>query len=145
MIQTKKKPSRRRTARVVAIQALYAWELTGNGLQRVIEDTVVDREVEDPIDFDYYKILVFGVSKEMAAIDQTFIPHLDRKIEELTIIERAILRLGVYELLFQPELPYRVAINEAIELAKQFGAEASHKYINSILDQVSKTIRIHER
>ena len=140
-----KKPSKRRTARIVAVQALYAWELTGNPIQRVIEETVIDRDIDDPIDFLFYKTLVTGVAKELASIEEVFAPYLDRKVGELNFIERAILRVGVYELIFQLEIPYRIIINESIDLAKQFGAQSSHKYINGVLDQVSKKVRLAER
>ncbi len=141
----KKPPSRRRHARILAIQALYAWDLTANPIAQVLEDMLVEREVSDPFDLDFYKQLTLGTASHLGVVDQAFAPYLDRTVAALTPIERAILRLGVYELQSQLDIPYRIIINESIELAKQFGAQSSHKYINGVLDKASMALRAGER
>lgn len=137
-------PSRRHTARVLAIQALYAWQISDNALAQVIEDIIIDREDTYPLDFTYYKILVTEVAHHLKEIDNAFRSYLDRELEKMTPIELAILRLGVYELLYQLDVPYRIVINESIELAKKFGAQSSHKYINGVMDKVARALRKHE-
>ncbi len=132
--------SRRYNTRALAIQALYAWHISDNGILRVAEDTLVDRDSDVPLDFEYYKTLVIEVAKNLSDVQAAFVPFLDRDVSKMTPIELSILRLAVYELLFQREIPCKVVINEAIELAKQFGAQSSHKYINGVLDKVSKTL-----
>lgn len=137
-------PSRRHTSRVLAVQALYAWQMSDNSVARVMEDTLVDREDTFPIDLNYYKTLVLEIAQHLGAIDEVFKPFLDRTLEQMTPIELAILRLGVYELVYQLDVPYRIVINEAIELAKTFGAQSSHKYINGVMDKAARSIRTNE-
>jgi N utilization substance protein B len=85
-----------------------------------------------------------GVPTHLVELDELLKPSLDRAIESVDPVERAILRLGVYELSHKPEVPYRVVINEAVELAKVFGAEQGHKFVNGVLDQVAKKVRTLE-
>ena len=138
-------PSRRHTSRVLSIQALYAWQMSGNALARVMEDILIDREDTFPIDLPYYKTLVMEVAHNLKVIDDTFRSYLDRDLDKMTPIELAILRLGTYELLHQLDIPYRIVINEAIELAKKFGAQSSHKYINGVMDKAARALRTNER
>ncbi len=140
MHKNDKKPSRRYNTRALAVQALYAWHVSGNPIQTVAEDVLIDRDSNDPMDFDYYKTLVIEVSKHLGEIQDAFSPYLDRDISKMTPIELAILRLAVYELKYQVEISYKIVINEAIMLAKQFGAQASHKFINGVLDKVANKL-----
>lgn len=96
------------------------------------------------IQLDYFKALLHGIPEKIDQLDATLAEFTDRPVAEIDPVERAILRLGTYELMFRPELPYRVAVNEAINLGKCFGSSQSHKYINGILDRVARKHRAPE-
>jgi N utilization substance protein B len=93
---------------------------------------------------DYFRDLLRGIAINLNALDAWLQPHVDRPIAQIDPVERAILRLGAYELAHHPEVPYRVVINEAVELAKVFGAEEGHKYVNGVLDKVARALRAPE-
>jgi len=97
------------------------------------------------VDMNYFQLLLRGVVRNASGLDATVKPYLGRLPEELDPIEKAILRLATFELTEQVDVPYKVIINEAIELAKSFGAEDSHKFVNGALDKAIKTLRPHER
>ena len=90
------------------------------------------------VDMDYFRELLSGVAGHVNKLDATFSPYLSRKLEDLDMVDKAILRLATFELLFRKDVPYRVVINEGIELAKAFAAEDSHKFVNGVLDKVVK-------
>ncbi|MES9930214.1 MAG: transcription antitermination factor NusB [Candidatus Thiodiazotropha sp. 6PDIVS] len=92
-------------------------------------------------EFPYFQDILQGVPTHLAQLDELLKPSLDRAIESVDPVERAILRIGVYELKHKIEVPYRVVINEAVEMAKVFGAEQGHKFVNGVLDQVAKKVR----
>jgi N utilization substance protein B len=138
------RPAARRKARRFALQALYEWEISGNLMFEIEARYRVENDMHK-VDLEYFHELITGIEKQSDAIDDAFMVHLDRKFHELDHVERAILRIGTYELLHRPDVPYRVVINEGIELAKHFGATESHKYVNGILDEVAKQHRHHER
>ena len=133
----------RTRARRTAVQALYQWEL---GKQDLRDIETQFREAQDlrKVDVDYFLELLHQVAGRSGELDDHMAPFLDRPIGQLGPVERAILRIGVYELAYRPELPWRVVINEGIELAKMFGAEQSHKYVNSILDKLASQMRTVE-
>jgi len=87
---------------------------------------------------------VHGVPEKLSELDQHLQPHLDRPLDQLDPIERCVLRAGVFELAHRPDVPYRVVINESVELAKQFGAEDGHKYVNGVLDRLAGHLRYAE-
>lgn len=128
---------RRHFARHRALQALYQWQLAGQDL-RDIEKQFLEEMPMDGVDREYFHELLFGVPSQLTELDVQLTPWLDRGLDALDPVEKAILRLGVYELARRLDIPYRVAINEAVELAKQFGAEQSHRYINGVLDRVAR-------
>jgi N utilization substance protein B len=128
--------SARTHARQRALQALYQWELTQQTLQ-LIEDQFFAEEDMTKVDVNYFKRLLHGIPQELHNLDASFGSFLDREISQLDVIELVILRIGSYELKYCPDVPFRVVINESVELAKVFGAEQSHKYINSILDKLA--------
>jgi N utilization substance protein B len=128
-------------ARRSAVQALYQWGMSDAPIQDVINEFVNERSELKKADTDYFKEIVLGVVKENKKLDKQLIPLLDRALDELDPVEKAILFIGLYELKFHPELPCRVVLNEAVGLAKMFGAEQSHKYINGVLDKAAKKIR----
>ncbi|XKM13009.1 transcription antitermination factor NusB [Orbaceae bacterium ac157xtp] len=131
----------RRRARECAVQAIYSWQISKNDLSDVEVAFMTDQDMKG-VDKKYFRELLNGVVLNASEIDNKFEPFLnDRTIAELGQIEHAILRIAVYELLKREDVPYKVVINEAIDLTKTFGAEDSHKYINGVLDKVAPTIR----
>lgn len=137
-------PKKRHKARNFAVQALYQWQLTGDDISEIMLQFLVDMNT-NKCDSDYFRQALLGVAQNIAVIEQHFTPHLvERSLAELDPIERAVLRLGTYELAFCPEIPYKVVMNEAIELTKHFGAEGSYKYINAVLDKTAAVLRSAE-
>jgi N utilization substance protein B len=126
-----------------ALQALYQWQLSGNDIHSVEEDFLTDYNFKKT-DVDYFRKIIFGVEKNRTEIDQNIIPYLDRSIDELTPTELVILRLSTFELMHCLDVPYKVVINEAIELGKTFGATEAHKFINGVLDKSARKIRTAE-
>ena len=133
----------RSNARRSAVQAIYQWQLTGQEVGQIDEQYVADHDVSK-IDQAYFHELLREIPLHIHELEDHIIPVLDRKIEELDPVERAVLRIGTYELEFRLDVPYRVVINEAVELAKTFGAEDGHKYVNSILDKIAQRLRASE-
>ncbi|WP_028916461.1 transcription antitermination factor NusB [Pseudoxanthomonas sp. J35] len=129
-------PVLRARARRRALQAIYAWQISGGNAQQVIAQ-FAHEQAHEVADLEYFEDLVRGVIAERAGLDVALAPHLDRGVEEVDAIERAVLRLAAYELLHRPDVPYRVVINEAIETAKRFGSEHGHTYVNGVLDRAS--------
>ena len=127
-------------ARRCAVQALYQWQMSGQDPTRIISEFVAERELGQA-DREYFRTLIREIPVHMDALEEPLAGALDRPIVELTPVERAILWIGVYELRFRPEIPWRVVINEAVELAKLFGAEQAYKYVNGVLDKVARTLR----
>lgn len=131
-------------ARRTAIQAYYQWLINDQSMSSVIKEFEDERQGLEKADKEYFKTLLKGMSKHLDALDKRLVPLLDRPLKEISPVENAILKLGMYELIYHPELPWRVIMNESIELAKMFGAEQSHKYINGVLDKAAREIRIKE-
>lgn len=136
---TEKKASPRRRARECTVQALYSWYVSQNDAAEIELSFVTEQDLKG-VDVPYFRKLFRGTVANLDAVDATMATFLDRSSEELTPIEKAILRLAVYELRFELDVPYKVVINESIELAKTFGAEESHKYINGVLDKVAPAL-----
>ena len=130
-------PKQRSRARVV--QALYQWLVSDDDLSEIEKQFL--NQKEGKISKAFFSNLFINIPKNISLLDEIIKPSLDRSIDELGPTERAILYLGVYELKFQPEVPYRVVINEAVELTKLYGAESAYKLINSSLDKIAKDIR----
>jgi N utilization substance protein B len=126
----------RSRARRRAVQALYAWQVGGNRMPAVIEEFRHEQDMEIA-DIAYFEDLLHGVERHCAELDTGLLPFLDRGIAEVDPIERAVLRLAAYELRHRPDVPYRVVINEAIEVSKRFGAEHGHTYVNGVLDKLA--------
>ncbi|WP_078118753.1 transcription antitermination factor NusB [Thiosocius teredinicola] len=133
--------SRQRSrARSLAIQALYQWQMAGQDISAIINHFMIEQDAKK-FDTDYFAELVRSVPTRLAELDAALAPCVDRSLEAVDPVERAILRLGAYELLEHPEIPYRVVINEAVELAKTFGAEKGHRYVNGVLDKAARSLR----
>ena len=137
-------PSARRKARRFALQGLYEWQLSGNPSYEIEARYRVENAMHK-VDLDYFHELLSRIPTLTETLDARFEPFLDRAFETLDPVELATLRIGTYELKHRLDVPYRVVINEGIELAKTFGASESHKYINGVLDQLAVTLRPHER
>ncbi len=127
-----------------ALQALYAWQMSGNGMAGVIAQFQHEQDME-VADLDYFEDLLHGVEHHLAALDAALRPHLDRDVEQVDPIERAVLRLAAYELKYRLDVPYRVVINEAIEVTKRFGADHGHSYVNGVLDKLAGDLRTVEK
>ena len=133
-------PSKRRKGRRYAVQGIYQWQLTDNSPMSIYESMLVDVNL-NKTDLPYMEELITKVPSHIDEIDEALTPKLSRTLGEVDPVERAILRIAVYELLKHPEIPYRVVINEAIEQAKTFGAEDGHKFVNGVLDKVAADLR----
>lgn len=127
-------------ARHYAVQAIYQWQMTGQDIRDVKEQFLAEQD-RNGFDFNYFDTLLQGVSDNLGTLDQQLKPCLDRSIESVDPVERAVLRLGAFELIYRMDLPYRVIINESVELAKVFGAEQGHRYVNGVLDKLAKQSR----
>ena len=122
------------------MQALYQWELTGQ-VGAGIEDSFLNDWDVEGVDQEYFKQLVQGILKYTAELDRVLEKCLDRDLASVDPIERTVLRIGTYELQFRPEIPVRVVLNEAIELARVFGAEEGYRFVNGVLDRCQKLCR----
>jgi len=140
MTEQVKKISPRRRARECAVQALYSWAVSQNSPEIVELNFMTEQDMKG-VDTPYFRKLFRQTVENVDAVERTMQGYLDRGLEELDPIEKAILRLAVYELQFEADVPYKVVINEAIEVAKVFGADESHKYINGVLDKIAPVVR----
>lgn len=136
-------PALRHKARHYAMQALYEWQMNQNPLQKIEQQFRAEYDFTQ-VDLEFFQELLHHIPSQLGEIDALLLPHLDRTIKELTPIELALLRIGAYELAHRIDVPFKVAINEAVSLAKKFGASESHKYINGVLDNVAKQTRTVE-
>lgn len=131
----------RRRARECAVQALYSWQISKNDLSDVEANFLAEQDMKG-VDAKYFRELLNGVAKNTSDLDNKMAPYLtERLVEELGQVELAILRIALYELMKRQDVPYKVVINEAIDLTKTFGAEDSHKFVNGVLDKIAPTIR----
>ncbi|MDP3875964.1 MAG: transcription antitermination factor NusB [Methylobacter sp.] len=133
----------RTNARKAAVQALYQWQMAGQNLAEIERQFLEDERLKDA-QKSYFVELFYGVPKNLDEIDQTLSEFVDRPVDTIDPVERAILRIGAYELLYRLNMPYKVVLNEGINLAKDFGADGSHKYVNGILDKVAQQKRAVE-
>jgi len=134
------KPQARRKARSLALQAIYQWQLVADDIVN-IKMQFVDKINSKKVDAEYFNDLLDGVIKNVGAIDEVITPLLDRKIKDLDAVELAVLRLATYELMMRLDVPYKVVINEALELTKNFGSIEGYKYVNGVLDKVARGSR----
>jgi N utilization substance protein B len=133
----------RTQARRAVLQALYQWQLNPSNFTE-LEMQFVNNPTIQLGNKPFFSDLLKGVLDNIETVDAAFVGALDRPIVQLNPVELSVLRLGTYELLAMPETPYRVIINESIELAKTFGAEGGHAYVNGVLDKLGKTLRATE-
>jgi len=132
--------SARRRARELALQGLYEW-LVGRGELMAIDAHMREQEGFERADSQHFDTLLHGCARELAALDTALARHADRKTSEMSPVEHAVLLIGAYELAHCADIPYKVAINEAVELAKTFGGTDGHKYVNGVLDKAALDLR----
>jgi N utilization substance protein B len=132
--------SQRRRARELALQGLYQWLIAG-GDAAAIDAQLREHEGYEKCDSLHFDALLRGGIESAATLDAALARHVDRKTTELSPIEHAVLMIGAYELQHCLDIPYKVAINEAVELAKAFGGTDGHKYVNGVLDKVASDLR----
>ena len=136
--------AQRRKARHFGLQALYQWTLSDASLVDIDAEFRVDNDFRHT-DGEYFQALLRGVMEDVESLEALFSPLLDRALDDLDPIERNLLRMGTFELKERIDVPYKVVINEAVSLAKKFGATESHPYINGMLDKVASELRTVER
>lgn len=129
----------RRKSRELALQALYEWQLSGNSTSDIAQ-TLKQNKAFAASDESYFSRLLSGATSEADELEKLITPHLDRPFKSLSPIERGILLLSGYELLREKEVPYKVVINEAVELAKSFGGTDGHRYVNGVLDKLARAL-----
>jgi N utilization substance protein B len=135
--------SARRKARHYAMQALYQWSMTGADLNAIEAEFHADNDMSKA-DVEYFRDIFRGVAKNLDTVEASFEPHLDRKIDDLDPVSRALLRMSSYELQNRIDVPYKVVINESVALAKKFGPTDAYKFINGILDKTAAGVRAVE-
>ena len=132
--------STRRRSRELALQGLYEWLLSGERAA-VIDAHVREHEGFERCDAAHFEMLLHGCINEAATIDQALARHVDRQTSQLSPVEHGVLMIGAYELTHCLDIPYRVVINEAVELAKIFGGTDGHKYVNGVIDKTAADLR----
>lgn len=135
--------SGKRRARKLALQALYQWLMSGTELTEIEAQFRSNNNMEK-VDGEYFCHLLYGIPKHLSTIEASFSPFLDRDISGLNPIERTVLRIGSYELLYCPELPFKVVLNESIALTRQFGSQDGHRYVNGVLNNLARKVRALE-
>jgi N utilization substance protein B len=137
------KTKAKQKARKLLVQALYSWELGGTDLETIEVNFHLENDMSK-VDTELFKTILFGAPQNLEQIDSAYQKYLDREQEKLDPVSRAILRLTTYELMFSIEVPYKVAINEGVNLAKTFGPTDAFKFINGVLDRVAADTRAVE-
>jgi len=135
--------AKRRVARTLLLQAIYQWQVARQNLNEIEAQFQVDNDFS-AIDGEYFSAGLRGIAGSVTELDELFAQYLDRPVKELDPVERAILRLAAWEFSERLDVPYRVVLNEGIELAKTFGATDGHKYINGVLDKLAIRLRSTE-
>ncbi len=135
--------SLRHRARELALQGIYEWRLSGKSATQIEKATRAEKSL-GRYDEALFAQLLHGVITKHEALSEQITPHLDRKLDELSPVEYSVLLLGTFELIHHPEVPYRVVINEAVELTKTFGGADGHKFVNGVLDKLAAQVRAAE-
>ena len=130
----------RTRARRLALQGLYEWQMSDNRIRDIEAHFLIEKATKN-VDLPLFRELLINVAGQADELDGYIAEFLDRPVEEIDPVELAVMRLGAYELAKRPQVPYRVVINEAVELAKTFGAEAGHKYVNGVMDKLAARLR----
>ena len=130
----------RHRARRAALQSLYQWQATGQAASEIVEQFSAEESFAK-LDQDYFKRILVGVIDNVGDLDASLTPFLNRPLHQVDPIERAVLRLAAFELAHCPDVPWRVIINESVELARTFGAEQGHRFVNGVLDKLAPSLR----
>ncbi|KTD35718.1 N utilization substance protein B [Legionella nautarum] len=133
----------KRRARKLALQALYQWLMSGHELYEIETQFRVANDMSK-VDSEYFCRLLHGVPERVNSLEESLIPFLDRPIQSLNPIELTVLRLSAFELCYCPEIPYRVVLDEAVSLTKEFGSQDGHRYVNGVLNNLAKKARAVE-
>lgn len=133
----------RHRARRLAVQALYQWQVGGDDIDEIITQFVEGRDWNG-VDIDYFRDGMRALGGNSARYDERIEPLLQRSLAMVDPVERAILRLAAYELLERMEVPARVVIDEAVELAREFGSDQGHRFVNGLIDRLAHDVRVHE-
>ena len=141
--QNKPAAGHRHRARELAMQGIYEWRLSGKNAAQIESGTREEKSL-GRYDAGFFGELLHGVIEQHEMLAAQIGPHLDRKLSELSPVEYSVLMLGAFELVQHPEIPYRVVINEAVELAKTFGGSDGHKFVNGVLDKLAAQVRATE-
>ena len=139
----KMKPAERRRARQFAVQAVYQWQLTGTSFGQIVDQFSVDQDLSKT-DVPYFKELLAGVINHKETLDEKLSPFLSRKIKDVDMVDLAILRLAMFELSYRTDVPHKVVLNEAIELAKDFATDESYKFVNGVLDKALRSLKLRD-
>lgn len=143
MTGQKLNPAHRRKARKLAMQALYQWHIAEQPINQIEAEFLVDNDMTK-VDKDYFSEVLRGVPSTKSELDAHIEKHIDRQIKDLTPVELAILRMGTYEFIHRIDVPYKVIINEGVDLSKTFGANEAHKFVNGVLDKLAQDLRVIE-
>ena len=135
--------SKRRKSRQLVMQALYQWQMTGASMSKIESEFGADNDLSK-VDIPYFQELVRGVTQHSVDLDRLIEPYLDRAITEVDPIELALVKMGCFELQSRLDVPYRVVINEGVELAKKYGGTEGHRFVNSLLDKLARKLRYEE-
>ncbi len=131
-------------ARKLAVQSLYQWQMAKADLTEIEAQFRAIKNMER-VDIDYYKQILYGVPQNLDLIEKELVPFLDRDITSLNPVELSILRIGAFEIIKCLDIPYRVILDESVSLAREFGSQDGHKYVNGVLHNLAKKIRVHEK
>lgn len=130
----------KRKARRLALQALYQWQMSGHELHDVEAQFRVANDM-NKVDTNYFCRIIHGVPEKLTELEASFVPFLDRPLHGLNPIELAVLRIGAFELIHCPEIPYRVVLDESISLAKEYGSQDGFRYVNGVLNNLAQQVR----
>lgn len=133
----------RRKARQRVLQALYLWQLNPQPARDIQQEFLQTQDMQQ-VDMEHFSELLSECIARADALDKALAPYLDIPVSQLDPVEHAILRLSLYELMQRLDIPYRVVINEAVDLAKKYGAEQGHRFVNGVLDKAARKLRPHE-
>ena len=133
----------RKRARRRALQAIYQWQMTGQEAAEILGQFRTAQDLS-MIDEEHFEKLLYGVTTDKEVLNDALQPFLDRPMEQVDVMERVVLRIGAWELLNCPELPFRVILDESVDLAKRFGSEQGHSYVNAVLDKAARVWRTDE-
>lgn len=136
--------SRRGLARRVTAQAVYQWLVNETPIDTLLQQFRQQDEGLGRADPEYFEALLRGVLEHAPALQLELAPHLDRPVAQLDPVENAILLVAAFELLYKPEVPWKVVVNESVNLTKTFGAEEGFKFVNGVLDKLARAVRAEE-